>query len=132
MKIKKVFIVLCASVLFFNVVSAEKAHAKKDVLTPVGLPFINPQSVCIDDSVIIKLLSQSNDTLQSIKCYFYENDTDQVVVTFPIEINMQHMVFVFKVYNNDCLQFLFNTIVVKNEDVPQLYCDKGAYLICCE
>lgn len=132
MKIKKVFIALCASALFFNVVFAEKVHTKEHTLIPVGLPFINPQSVCIDDSVVTNLLSQSSDTSKSIKCYLYENDSDQVVVTFPIEINEQHMVFVFKVYKNDCLQFLFHTIVVKNEDIPQLYCDEGTYLICCE
>ena len=132
MKIKKVFIALCASALFFNVVFAEKAHTKEYALTPVGLPFINPRSVCIDDPSVISLLSQSSDTSKSIKCYLYENDSDQVVVTFPVEINMQQMVFVFKVYKNDCLKFLFHANVAKNEDIPQLYCDEGTYVICCE
>jgi hypothetical protein len=132
MKIKKVFIALCASALFFNVVSAEKAHAKGRVLAHSGLPFINLDSVCIDNSAVIHLLNKRNDTVTSIKCYLYQNDEDSVVVTSPIEINAQHMVFVFKVYKNDCLQFLFHTIVAKNEDIPQLYCDEGTYLICCE
>lgn len=132
MKIKKVFIALCASALFFNVVFAEKAHAKEDVLTHSGLPFINLDSVCIDNSAVINLLKHRNDTIKSIKCYLYQNDEDSVVVTSPIEINAQHMVFVFKVCKNDYLQFLFHVIVGKNEDIPQLYCDEGTYLICCE
>ncbi len=132
MKIKKRFIALCASALFFNPFCAKNVQAKDHALTSVGLPFINLQSVCVDDSAVTRLLSQSSDTIKSIKCYFYENDSDQVVVTSPIEINKKHMVFVFKVYKDDCLQFLFDTIVIKNEDIPHLYSEKGRYNICCE
>ena len=69
--------------------------------------------MCIDDPSVISLLSQSSDTSKSIKCYLYENDSDQVVVTFPVEINMQQMVFVFKVYKMIALSFYFMQMLQK-------------------
>lgn len=131
MKIKQKCIALCATALFF-IASGTTVHAK-DYLTPVGIPFINTQSVCIDDSSIVHVLRQHSDTSENIMCQFYEHDSDQIVVTFPIEINTEECaVFVFKVYHGDCLEFLFKTTAVKNDDIPKLYCEGTSYQICCD
>ncbi len=129
MKIKKRFIALCASALFFNV-ACTFVHAK-DRLIPVGIPFINTHSVCIDDSTVVHVLRQCRDTSQNIMCQFYEYERDQIVVTFPIEVNTEYTVFVFKVYQGHCLEFLFKT-PVQHDDVPELYCEEHTYKIGCD
>ncbi len=134
MKIKKVFIALCASALFFNFSYADNLDTEKKYLFNInGFPFINVGSVCIDNQNIIDSLKQYTDTSINIMCLSYGNDSDQFVITFPLQISKKYVVFMFKVYQNNCLEFISQTFVRK-DDIPFICCEDGIYKIitCCE
>ncbi|MCC6521008.1 hypothetical protein IT403_03455 [Candidatus Nomurabacteria bacterium] len=136
MKIKKVFIALCASALFFNVNLAfgeKNIIEEKYVFDSNGFPYINFTAICFNDPSVGDLLKRHTDTSNNVMCLSYMNDTDQFVVTFPIQINTEHVVFVFKVYPNNCFG-LVSQACLKKDDIPFICCEDGLYKIitCCE